>query len=229
MPERKLEIARAVSEYQAASAAGPAVSWRQVPAAAPFRTALMRAIVPQWSKLAPEERWRIYREELVMLLVVSRSGGHGEQHASVRALKTQIDRSLARATALFATIPMVALFVAALGVGNLMMANVTSRTRPIAMMRAIGTTKSQIARLVVGEALVLGALGSLIGIAVGMHAAASMNTLTRAIWGFEPVYTLDWLWIGLGVGLTVGVCLIAGSIPARRAARNNIIDALQTT
>jgi len=145
----------------------------------------------------------------------------------VRALKLAIDRDLRRATLLFTTIPLVALLVAALGVGNLMTANVASRTREIAMLRAVGSTKWQIVRLVIGEALVLGVLGSALGLALGLHAAYGMNSMTLAIWGYKPNWTIPWDLVLPGVAFTVGVCLIAGIIPARRAARNNIIDALQ--
>jgi hypothetical protein len=106
-------------------------------------------------------------QELVLRLVPRRADARDEQHASVRALKIQIDRDLGRATMIFTTIPMVALIVAALGVGNLMMANVSNRTRQLAMLRAVGATKSQITRLIIGEAIVLGALGSMLGLALG--------------------------------------------------------------
>jgi len=186
-------------------------------------------LVPQWSRLTPAERWRAFREELVLRLVPSRARAADEQHKSVRALKAQIDRDLNRATLLFTAIPMVALIVAALGVGNLMTANVTSRTRQIAMLRAIGATKWQITRLIIGEAVVLGALGSVLGLALGLHAAFGMNAITHSVWGFAPKWTIPWTWVGTGIAFTMSVCLIAGIIPARYASRNNIIDALQAT
>jgi len=178
--------------------------------------------------LTPTQRWQVYREELVMQMVLYRAGSAGDQHASVRALKMQIDRDLRRATLLFTTIPIVALIVAALGVGNLMSANVASRTREIAMLRSLGATKSQIVRLVIGEALVLGTLGSALGLTLGLHAARTMGFITKSIWGYEPKWTIPWDLVGPGVVFTVLICLVAGIIPARRAARNNVIDALQT-
>jgi putative ABC transport system permease protein len=194
-----------------------------------FRAALAERVYPDWKNLTPADRWRIFREELVLRLVPRRAGAADEQHASVRALKIQIDRDLSRATMIFTAIPMVALIVAALGVGNLMMANVTSRTRQIAMLRAVGATKWQVTRLIVGEAIVLGALGSALGVALGLHAATGMTHMTEAIWGIRPAWTIPWGWVSAGIAFTVGVCLIAGIIPARHASRNNIIDALQTT
>ncbi len=194
-----------------------------------FKKALGEEVYPQWKKLTPAERWNSFREELILRLVPRYAGAADEQHKSVRALKVQIDRDLTRATMIFTTIPMVALIVAALGVGNLMMANVTSRTRQIAMLRAVGATKWQITRLIIGEAVVLGFLGSALGLVLGLHAAMGINQMVEAIWGFRPEWTVPRGWVTAGISFTMGVCLIAGIIPARRAARNNIIDALQTT
>jgi putative ABC transport system permease protein len=171
----------------------------------------------------------MFREGLVMRLVAQRTGSSSEQHASVRALKLRIDRDLRRAMQLFAAIPMVALIVAALGVGNLMMANVTSRSRELATLRAVGATRWQVTRLVIGEALVLGAIGSAVGVQLGLHAARSINHLVEEIWGYRPVWSIPWGWLTIGIGFTMAVCLIAGILPARRAARSNIIEALQTT
>lgn len=207
----------------------PQLKYSDLPMLNLFRAALAERLYPEWRNLTPSDRWRIFREELILRLVPRRAKAADEQHASVRALKIQIDRDLSRATMIFTAIPMVALIVAALGVGNLMMANVTSRTRQIAMLRAVGATKWQVTRLIVGEAIVLGALGSALGVALGLHAATGMTHMTEAIWGIRPVWTIPWGWVTAGISFTVGVCLIAGIIPARHASRNNIIDALQTT
>jgi ABC-type antimicrobial peptide transport system permease subunit len=68
----------------------------------------------------------------------------------------------------------------------------------------------------------------MLGLALGLHAAYGMNRMTVAIWGYQPDWTIPWDLVVPGIAFTVGVCLVAGTIPARRAARNNVIDALQT-
>ena len=229
LPQRQAEIDELERQLASAQeAAGTHTRWTQMVMARLFRDALSD-VAGQWSQRTPAQRWRIFREGLVMRLVAWRTGATTSQHASVRALKLQIDHDLRRATQLFAAIPMVALLVAALGVGNLMMANVTNRTRQIAMLRAVGATRWQVTRLVIGEAIVLSTLGSTVGIALGIHAAWGIRQIVMGVWGYEPQWTIPWTWISWGVGFTLLVCLIAGLIPARRAARNNIIDALQTT
>jgi putative ABC transport system permease protein len=126
-------------------------------------------------------------------------------------------------------IPLMSLLVAALGVANLMMANVASRQRQIAVMRAVGATRWQMVRLVMGEAIILGMLGSAMGILLGLHLAANSNYVTEKVWGFEPVWTIPWGWVGGAVAITSAACLIAGIFPARLAARSNIVSAMQST
>ncbi|MHC4675231.1 MAG: FtsX-like permease family protein [Planctomycetota bacterium] len=229
MPERGEEIEQINQQIKARGAMGGELRWNSIGLLEIFRVALGGTEIPEWLEMTAHQRWQRYRENLVMGLVSYRCGSVTMDYATVRGLKDRIDRDLRRATALMATVPMVALIVAALGVANLMMANVASRSQQIAMLRAIGTTKSQVTRLVVGEALVLGAVGCLLGVALGMHAAYGMKSMTTDIWGFKPIWTIPWGWLCLGIGFTMLVCLLAGVLPARRAARNNIIDAMQTT
>lgn len=224
LPERAAEIDRLSVQLAADSDGRQAEALGKL-----FRAALIKDAAKQWSQRTAAQRWRMFREGLVMRLVAQRTGAASAQHASVRALKLQIDENLRDATRLLATIPMVALLVAALGVGNLMMANVTNRTREIAMLRAVGATRWQITRLVIGEAMVLGSIGGAVGVALGMHASNTLRVLILGVWGFKSVWTIPWGWVGLGLGFTLTVCLLAAVLPARRAARNNIVNALHTT
>lgn len=230
MPERNREVGIMRDWYQRRIDEGIASpGWSDVAMATLFREGFDKMPPAVWETLTPAQRWRNYREELVMRLVAGRSGAAWEDHASAQALKAQIDSELKRATRLFSSIPVVALLVAALGVGNLMMTNVASRRRQIATLRALGATRWQVVRLVIGEALVLGGLGSLAGVALGLHAAWGLSVVITSIWGYEPVWTIPYGWVAQGVGFTIAVCILAGAHPARRAGQTNVIDALQTT
>src|SRR5262249_231631 len=149
--------------------------------------------------------------------------------ASVRArqLKQSIDKNIDRVTLLLAAIPTVGLIVAALGVANLMMANVASRQRQIAVLRAVGATQFQMLRLVVAEALILGLVGSLLGLIMGLHLGRSSTYLTSVLWGFEPKFAVPWPMVIAGGGLAMLLCLVSGLAPARVASRSNIVAALQ--
>ena len=225
LPERKAQLDGIQSKLDTPQP----MTWWNVPYLSTFRGALTLDLAGLWDELSAEQRWKMYREELVLQLIARNSRPEYSQHASVRALKEQIDTDLQKATMIVAAIPTVALIVAALGVANLMIANVASRARQLAILRALGATKWQVTRMIIGEALVLGVLGSVIGVALGYHGAKGMSYLMKAIYGFEAPTTIPWDWVGLGVAFTVGICLIAGIIPARRAARTDIIESLQTT
>ncbi len=192
-----------------------------------YRDALA-AVAEEWADMTPQERWDMFREQLVLRKIAAAVDRPRAIMGSIVRLKQAIDRDIREATLLFTAIPVVALIVASLGVGNLMMANVSSRFRQIAVLRAVGTTKWQIARMVLGEAIVLGAIGSLIGLVLGMQTAYNINLLTYRSIGFKPVWSIPWPFVLTGIGFAVGVCILAGITPARHAARNNIVDALQT-
>lgn len=231
MPERQGDLQQIEAAWSGRGAAADDLTWTTLPtelaALRTFRSTI-DATRDDWRKFTPEQRWRAFRENVVLALVAERAGVPNAFRKSVAELKAEIDRTLRTATHLMTAVPMVALIVAALGVGNLMMANVASRARQLAVLRAVGATKSQIMRLVIGEAMVLGAVGSSLGLVLGVHAAYGVNELTHRIWGFPLQFALPWGFVSGAIGLTVGVCLIAGLLPARRAARSNVVAAMQT-
>ena len=175
------------------------------------------------------EAWRTVREGRVFREIRRHLGEGRVDYGSVSLLKRIIDREVRQVTHILTAIPAVALIVAALGVANLMMANVNARARQIAVLRAVGATKGQIIRLVLGEAAVLALLGCGLGLALGFHLAANSNYVLGQLTGFQPVWAVPWNWVGYGVAFTSLVCLLAGLAPAYRAARNDIISALQVT
>ena len=145
---------------------------------------------------------------------------------TARELKQQIDRNITRATLLLSMIPVVGLIIAAFGLGNLMAANVASRSKEIAILRAIGVTRSQMSRMVIGEALVLALLGSVMGLALGLVLGRTSNLMTELLSGFRPAFSVPWNLVAYGAGLATLLCVLAALIPARYASRSNIVAAL---
>jgi putative ABC transport system permease protein len=109
-----------------------------------------------------------------------------------------------------------------------MAANVASRARQIAVLRAIGVTRNQVSRMVLGEALIVGLIGSGLGLALGLMLARTSNFMTRLLSGFEPAFTVPWKLVGAGAGLATLLCILAALIPARRASRANIVAVLSS-
>jgi putative ABC transport system permease protein len=173
-----------------------------------------------------ERRWQRWREDQTLRGVTKALTAPQANYGTVRELKDEIDRELTKMTRLMTAVPGVALIVAALGVANLMMANVTARARQLAILRAVGATRGLIVRLVIAEAIVLGLLGTGLGLGLGIHLASNITTLVESMWGYRVSLTLPWPIVGGAAVLTVALCILAGIPPARRAARNNIVDAL---
>lgn len=174
-------------------------------------------------------RWRGWREDQVLLQLRRNLRDPGVKIGSVADLKDEIDSQLTSVTNLLTAIPGVALLVAAIGVANLMTANVHARAKQLAILRAVGATRGLVLRMVVGEALVLGLLGSGLGLALGLHLASNITELVARMWGFSVAVELPWNYVIASVGLTVGLCVAAGVLPARHASRTNVVDALHVT
>lgn len=147
-------------------------------------------------------------------------------YVTARELKKQIDRNIDRVTLLLSAIPFVGLVIAALGLGNLMAANVASRTKHLAVLRSLGLTRGQLTRLIIGEGLVLALIGTVLGIVLGVVLARASNMMTLTLSGFEPEFTIPWRLVFAGAALAALLCIAAALVPARRASRTNIVAAL---
>lgn len=121
----------------------------------------------------------------------------------------------------------IALASAAIGSANVMLANVMSRRRSFAILRAVGTTRWQIIRLVFGEAIVLGLVGTLVGCFLGFYLALAGHHLTHTLFGFKPQFVVPWMDVAAAGGVTVLACLLAAVTPARLAARHNVMESMR--
>jgi len=122
---------------------------------------------------------------------------------------------------LLAGIAGVSLLVGGIGIMNIMLVSVTERTREIGVRKALGATRFNILLQFVIEALTIGALGGLLGIALGAGGAWMFTTVA----GFNVFISVDA--VLLAVMFSVGVGLFFGIWPARRAAQLDPIEALR--
>lgn len=109
---------------------------------------------------------------------------------------------------------------------NTLAIGVLARTREIGMLRAVGSLRRQVRRMVVAESLLLAALGTSLGILAGIWLAYVFASAMSAS-GFTIPYYFPWSGIlaALAVGLAFGV--FASLIPARQAAKLRVVDALR--
>jgi putative ABC transport system permease protein len=108
-------------------------------------------------------------------------------------------------------------------VGNAMAGAIRERTGEIAVMKTVGFTSSRIARIVVGETLLIALIGGLIGLVL----AWGVTGLVRNAGGFFGPMTLTPQVILSAIGLMVLLGLLTGAIPAWNAMRVNVVTAFR--
>jgi putative ABC transport system permease protein len=140
--------------------------------------------------------------------------------------KAQIESDFNRQYVFFYAIMGVSVAVSAFGVVNTLSMSVFERTREIGILRAVGTTRLQIARLIIDEGIVISLIGCLIGVALG-SLLGYLFVQGSGAGGFEIDFYYPKLpaFAALLSGLFIGV--FAGLLPARSAARKGIVEAVQ--
>ena len=135
------------------------------------------------------------------------------------SLKKQVDQLLTMIYALLA----VSVIISVFGIVNTLVLSVYERTREIGMLRAIGTTRRQMRRIVRYESVITSVIGGILGTVLGVVFAYVVSS-RLASQGITFAVPWSQLAVFLVVAAIVGV--IAAVLPARRAARVNILDAI---
>jgi len=124
---------------------------------------------------------------------------------------------------LLAGVAFISLVVAGVGIMNVMLINVTERTREIGVLKALGFTSRQVMLMFLSEAMAIGLIGTMAGILMGVVMAyGASNVLSFKVTGeiaavkTEPIFYPHHFLIALAFGLLVSV--ISGVYPARKAA-----------
>jgi len=117
----------------------------------------------------------------------------------------------------------ISLLVGGVGILTIMTMAVTERTAEIGLLRALGAREGQVLTLFLGEAMLLSALGGLAGLGMGVGIAQALHFLFPAL----PVHT-PWLFAVVAELSAISIGLVAGVMPARRAARLDPVEALHT-
>lgn len=125
-------------------------------------------------------------------------------------------------TGVLAAIAGISLLVGGVGVSNIMLVSVRERTREIGLRKAVGARPRDIGLQFLLEAVLLTTIGGVLGIALGIGAAELVAALS-------PVpAALTWWSVALAFGVSAGVGIIFGVVPAQRAGRLDPVVALRT-
>lgn len=119
-----------------------------------------------------------------------------------------------------------AVIIAVLGIINTLALSVIERTREIGLLRAVGLSRRQLRRIVRLESVIVAVLGAALGVVMGIAFGVALQ---RAIadQGID-VLSIPWGLLAIFVVLAAGVGVLAAVLPARRAARLDVLRAINT-
>lgn len=138
----------------------------------------------------------------------------------VRQQAAQLDTVLMMIQVLLA----LAILVAVLGVINTLALSVVERTRELGLLRAIGMRRAQVMRMITVESVVISVFGALLGIVVGTAlGVAAVRALEDM--GITDV-GIPWAQLGGYLLIAAGIGVVAAILPAIRAARLNVLQAI---
>ena len=124
-------------------------------------------------------------------------------------------------TSLLGAVAAVSLLVGGIGIMNIMLVSVTERTREIGLRLAVGALEGEVLLQFLIEAVVLSALGGVVGVAIATAVSYGGAMLMAVPYVFDPTINLVALVFSAAIGM------VFGYFPARRAARMDPIEALR--
>jgi putative ABC transport system permease protein len=138
--------------------------------------------------------------------------------------KKNFEKPLNNILILLYVLLLLSVIVSLFGIVNTLVLTVFERTREIGMLRAVGMTQRQTRSMIRHESVVTSLIGAALGMIVGLFLAA---LVTHALSSEGIVFAVPWLSLVWFVIAAVVVGLLAAILPARRAARLNVLEALQ--
>lgn len=191
----------------------------------PFNTGSLRVIGQRYlrnitisvddEKNMPEVQTRVHA------LLMDRHGTEDFQIRSMSSLIDMVSETQNTMTFLLGSIAAISLLVGGIGVMNIMLVSVTERTREIGVRMATGARTRNIMQQFLIEALVVSALGGVIGVVIGLGTASLIAKL-----GTPVAYSLGPVVMAFSCAFLTG--LLFGYLPARKAARLDPVTALAT-
>lgn len=114
--------------------------------------------------------------------------------------------------------------VGTIGTANAMHAAVQGRRRELAVLHAVGMTRGALLRLVLGEAVIIGLSGTLLGLVVGLYAARLDTSLHALVLGQRSPVTVPWATILVAASASLVAVVVSAGPAAIRAGRVKVND-----
>lgn len=146
-----------------------------------------------------------------------------DEHQFAEQQRAPIDQLVLMVDALLG----LALVIAVLGIVNTLALSIIERTREIGLLRAIGLGRGQLRLMVTLESIVMSVLGAVLGVVLGVCFGVAMMYAVKDQ-GLE-VIAIPWSQLAVFLGLAVVIGVLAAVLPARRAARLDVLTAISAT
>jgi putative ABC transport system permease protein len=152
---------------------------------------------------------------------------------SLEAFVTIANRIVTVVTMMFLLVGGIALLVATIGIANTMVMAIYERTREIGILKAMGASPREIRQLFMLEAGWIGLMGGVAGVGLGWLLGLALNQAAQAYAHYretpmpEGLFLVSLPLVIGAVGFAALIGLLAGLLPAHRAARLNPLDALR--
>ena len=136
------------------------------------------------------------------------------------AQEKQVKRFLVPITALLG----LSVLIALLGIANTLALAVHERTRELGLLRAIGMARSQLRSMIRSEAMIVAALGGLLGVALSLVFGWVLVSAMHGVGVTQLVFPFKQLTAWIGAAVVAG--LLAAALPARTASRMDVLEAV---
>jgi putative ABC transport system permease protein len=142
------------------------------------------------------------------------------------AIRVNNENTFGIITTMLLTMSALIAFVGAIGLAGTLSINVLERRREIGVMRAIGASSFQIARLFVGEGLILGLMAWVIAIPLSVPVGQLFSLVIGQVINFGVVYQFSWTGAVQWLIIVVVLSILGAALPALRATRISIRESL---